>query len=63
MTNKLEEIAFNEERINGLKQKNAAMAREIANREITISNIHKENMVLEQELRWEEFISYCNSFC
>ena len=60
---KAEEIAFHKARINGLKQKNGAMAREIANNEQNISNIHAQIMVLEEELWWERFINYCNTFC
>ena len=63
MTNKSEEIAFHKARINGLKQKNGVMSREIANNEKNISNIHEKIMVLEEEIRWERFIKYCNSFC
>ena len=64
---KAEEIAFHKARINGLKQKNGCMAREIANNEQNISNIHEKVMVLEQELEeelwWQRFINYCNRFC
>ncbi|MCK5190693.1 MAG: hypothetical protein KAR12_11630 [Methylococcales bacterium] len=64
---KAEEIAFPKARKNGLKQKNGCMAREIANNEQNISNIHEKVMVLEQELEeelwWQRFINYCNRFC
>ena len=64
---KAEEIAFHKARINGLKQKNGCMAREIASNEQRISNIHEKVMVLEQELEeelwWQRFINYCNRFC
>ena len=60
---KAETIEFHKARINGLKQKNGVMSREIANNEQNISNIHEKIMVLEEEIRWERFINYCNSFC
>lgn len=60
---KAEEIAYHKARINGLKQKNGAMARDIAYNEQNISNIHEKIMCLEEEQRWEEFIKYCNTFC
>ena len=60
---KAEQIAFHRARINGLRQKNGVMTREIANNEQNISNIHEKIMVLEEELWWERFINYCNTFC
>ena len=60
---KAEEIAFHKARINGLKQKNGCMSREIANNEQNIRNIHEKVVVLEDEIRWDRFINYCNRFC
>ena len=60
---KVEKIAFHKARINGFRHINGIKTREIAINEQKISDIHKEIMVLEEELWWERFINYCNTFC
>ena len=60
---KEEQIAFHKARINGLKQRNGVMVRELANNNRNISNIEAKLMALEEELWWKRFINYCNTFC